>query len=127
MPGGGGDPAAQSTAIQMKQFHPGRSPKPGAFDRHVAGLTQNLALPHRDYRTSLNSARLQLRRRLLHTDPGPSPARRSLLWDLRHLEAARRRARPGAAAALMRCTLSVLSRLVSFNRTTCAFSGPPSS
>ena len=65
MPGGGGDPAAQSIAIQMKQFHPGRSPKPGAFDRHVAGLAQSLALPHRDYCTSLNSARRQLRRRLL--------------------------------------------------------------
>jgi hypothetical protein len=37
MPGGGGDPAAQTLAIQMKDFHPGRSPKPGAHDRHLAG------------------------------------------------------------------------------------------
>jgi len=62
MPGGGGDPAAQSVPIQMKDFHPGRSPKPGAHDRHLAGLAQSLALPHRDYCSSLNSARRQLRR-----------------------------------------------------------------
>ena len=27
---GGGDPAAQSLATQTRQFHPGRSPKPGS-------------------------------------------------------------------------------------------------
>ena len=40
MPGGGIDPAAQSIAMQMKDFHPGRAPKPGALDRHVAGQQQ---------------------------------------------------------------------------------------
>ena len=48
MPGGGGDPAAQSLATQMEDFHPGRSPKPGSLDRHLAGQAQRLALPHRD-------------------------------------------------------------------------------
>jgi hypothetical protein len=43
MPSGGGDPAIQSIAIQMRQFHPGRSPTPGAFGRQVAGLAQSLA------------------------------------------------------------------------------------
>ena len=95
MPGGGGDPAAQSIAIQMEQSLPGRCRKPGAFVRHVAGLAQSLALPHRDYCTGLQAISVVLR-------------------GLAH-----------AVASLMRCTLSVLSRLVFINRPTCAFSGPP--
>jgi hypothetical protein len=59
MPGGGGDPAAQAVAIQMKDFHPGRSPKPGAHARHLAGLARSQSLPHRDYCASLSSARRQ--------------------------------------------------------------------
>jgi|GEM_PF-3216427 len=106
MPGGGGDPAAQSVAIQMKGFHPGRSPKPGAFDRHLAGLTQSLALPHRDYCSSVNSTRRHLRRRLLQADPGHSEVRLALLWDLRHLEATCRRGAQGRSGATQSLSLS---------------------
>jgi hypothetical protein len=75
MPGGGGSPAAQRLAFQMNDFHPGRSPKPGAFDRHLAGLAQSLSLPHRDYCASLSAPRRQLRRRLLQAGPAsPRPA-----------------------------------------------------
>ena len=49
MPGGGVDPAAQSAAIQMKDVHPGRSPKPGPLDRHRAAEAGRQALPHREY------------------------------------------------------------------------------
>jgi hypothetical protein len=56
MPGGGGDPAAQALAVQRKGFHSGRSSKPGAYERHVAGLAQSLALPHRGYCASLRAA-----------------------------------------------------------------------
>jgi len=91
MPGGDGDPAAQSLATQMKDVHPRRSPRPGSCDRHVAGLAQQLALPHRDCCDALNSARRQLRSRPLRAGPDQPHARRALLWHLRHLEAARRR------------------------------------
>jgi hypothetical protein len=100
MPGGGGNPAARALAIQMKDFHPGRSPKPGAFDRHLAGLAQSLSLPHRDYCASLSAARRQLRRHLLQTGPSQSEACLALLWDLRHLEATCRRGRLGRSGAL---------------------------
>jgi hypothetical protein len=93
MPGGGGDPAAQALATQMRDFHPSPSPRPGAFDRHLAGLAQSLALPHRDYCASMNSARRQLRRHLLQAGPGQSEVRLALPWDLRHLEATCRRRR----------------------------------
>ncbi len=96
MPGGGGDPAARSIAIQMKQLHPGRSPKPGAFDRHVACLAQNLALPHRDYCTELQAIPVVLR------------------------------GHAHAVASLLRCTLPVLSRRAFTNRPTCAFRFPSS-
>jgi len=106
MPGGGGDPAAQALAIQMKDFHPGRSSKLGAFDRHLVGLTQSLALPHRDYCSSLNSTRRHLRRRLLQADPGHSEVRLALLWDLRHLEATCRRGAQGRSGATQSLRLS---------------------
>lgn len=55
MPGVGVDAADQSLATQMQDVHPGCSPKPGSFDRHVAGLAQQLALPDRDNCRALNA------------------------------------------------------------------------
>jgi hypothetical protein len=94
MPGGGA-PAAQSIAIQMKQFHPGRSPKPDAFGRHVAGLAQSLALPHRDYYT------------------GPQTVS-GVLGGLAH-----------AVVSSMRAALAALSRLVLCTPSAYAFPVPP--